>query len=474
MTRTRDISISASWKPTALLLSLVALVVQSCLTAREYTRPEVETPAAFRADSLSADSVSIATLPWTDLFGDEHLQGHIRHGLENNLDIQIALQNIQIAEQYLKQGKAGYYPTLSATAGFTRTKNSPNSQFGSLFSEPIEQFQLSGSLSWEADIWGKIRSTKRAAQATYLQSTAAHQAVKTWLIASLATTYYQLLALDKQESIAALTLQSRKNSLETIQALKAAGLVTEVAVKGAEAQVYSTEIILVDLRKNIRMLENSFCLLLGEAPHAIERGTLDSQELKPDLRTGVPSLLLANRPDVMQSEFALVNAFELTNVARARLYPTLSLGANGGFQSLEAATWLSTSSLFSQLLASLTQPLLDGRRLRTQVKVAEARQQQALLDFRKAMLTAGREVSDALYEFQAQSEIAEARRHELEALSQAEEFSEELLNYGLANYLEVLSARQNALNTELRLVDAQYGQLSALVELYRALGGGWQ
>ena len=474
MIRLRYHSMSESLRPLAVVIGLAALVMQSCITAREYSRPEVETPAAYRADSLNSDSVSLATLPWTDLFRDKHLQGYIQRGLENNPDVQIAVQNILIAEQYLKQGKAGYYPSLSATAGFTRTKNSPNSQFGSLFSEPIEQFQLSGSLSWEADIWGKIRSTKRAAQATYLQSTAAHRAITTRLIASLATTYYQLLALDKQESIAVLTFGSRKNSLETIQALKAAGQVTEVAVKGAEAQVYATEIILIDLRKNIRLLENSFCILLGEAPHALARGSLDAQELNPGLSTGVPSQLLSNRPDVMQSEYALVNAFELTNVARASLYPTLSLGANGGFQSLEAATWLNTSSLFSQLLGSLTQPLLNGRQLKTQLKVSEARRQQALLDFRKAMLTAGREVSDALYEFNAQTDIAEARRHELVALSQAEAFSEELLNYGLADYLEVLTARQNALNTELRLIDAQYGQLSALVELYRALGGGWQ
>jgi len=462
------------WKPATWILSALALVVQSCFTAREYTRPDLETPAAYRADSLQTDSVSMARLPWTDLFGDAHLQGYIRRGLENNLDVRMALQNIEIAGEYLKQGKAGYYPTLSATAGFTRTKNSPNSQFGSLFSEPIEQFQLSGSLSWEADIWGKIRSTRRAAQAAYLQSTAAQQAIKTWLIASLATNYYQLLALDKQATITGLTLESRRKSLETIQALKAAGQVTEVAVKGAEAQVYSTEIILIDLRKNIRLLENSFCLLLGEAPHEIARGNLDSQELRPDLHTGVPSLLLANRPDVRQSEYALISAFELTNVARARLYPTVSLGVNGGFQSLELSNWLSTSSLFSQLLGSLAQPLLDGRRLKTQLRVAEARQQQALLAFQKSMLTAGREVSDALYELRAQTEIAGARRGELQAFALAEQYSEELLNFGLANYLEVLTARQNALSTELRLVDAQYGQMRAVVELYRALGGGWQ
>lgn len=458
----------------ALVLSALALLFQSCFTARNYTRPELETPGAFRSDSLQTDSVSMASLPWTDLLRDTLLQGHIRHGLENNLDIRIALQSIAITEQYLQQGKAGYYPTLSATAGFTRTKNSPNSQFGSLFSDPIEQFQLSGSLSWEADIWGKIRSNKRAAQASFLQSTAAQRAIQTRIIASLATTYYQLLALDKQASIAEQTLDSRRRSLEAIQALKSAGQLTEVAVKGAEAQVYSTEIILIDLRKNIRLLENSFCILLGDGPHEIERGKLDSQDLNPALSTGIPSLLLANRPDVMQSEYALVNAFELTNVARASLYPTLSLGGTGGFQSLQLENWLSASSLFSQLLGSLSQPLINGKRLKTQVRVAEARQQQAALDFQKTMLIAGREVSDALYELQAQSDIAIARRNELQALSLAEDFSEELLNNGLANYLEVLTARQNALSTELRLVDAQYGQMRALVELYRALGGGWE
>jgi len=464
---------SRSWASAISVLTLLFLL-QSCFTARKYTRPELDVAETYRADSLQTDTISLGTLPWTALFEDVLLQGYIQKGLENNLDIRIALQNIQITEEYLQQGKAGYYPTLSATAGFTRTKNSPNSQFGRLFTDPIEQFQLSGSLSWEADIWGKIRSNKRAAQAAFLQSTAAHQAIKTRLVASLASTYYQLLALDKQASIAELTLDSRKKSLEAIQALKGAGQVSEVAVKGAEAQVYSTEIILIDLRKNIRLLENSFCLLMGEAPHVIARGNLDAQELNPALHTGVPSTLLANRPDVMQSEYALVNAFELTNVARASLYPTLSLGVNGGFQSLQIETWLSSSSLFYQLLSNLTQPLINGRRLKTQLRVSQARQQQAALDFQKTLLTAGREVSDALYEIQAQTAISSAREKELAALKLAENFSEELLNNGMANYLEVLTARQSTLSTELRYVDAQYGRLKALVDLYRALGGGWQ
>lgn len=416
----------------------------------------------------------MADVSWRDLFKDKQLAAYIEQGLENNLDIRIALQNVVAAEAYVKQGKAGYYPTLSGTTSFTRTKNSENSQFGSFFTRPLEQYELSGTLSWEADVWGKIRSNKRAAGASYLQSVSAHQAVKTNLIAGIATTYFQLMALDKQLEVAKQTLDARKKSLETTMALKDAGQVTEVAVKQTKAQVHTTEIIVIDLENNIKLLENAFSILLGEGPQKIERGNLDNQSIDTDLSTGVPYLLLANRPDVMQAEYGLINAFELTNVAKSSLYPSLSLSATGGFQSLEFDNWLDASSLFSNLVGSLTQPIFNGRKLRTQMEVAKAQQEQALLAYKQALLTAGREVSDALYTYNAESQKLEARAKELEAYATAETYSEELLNNGLANYLEVLTARQNALNSELNYVDSQYAQLSAIVELYRALGGGWK
>ncbi|MBW8198766.1 efflux transporter outer membrane subunit [Flagellimonas abyssi] len=458
-----------------LLLVLSApLLLQSCFVAKNYSRPEIETENLYRTDNLPQDSISMADVSWRDLFNDEQLKSYIEQGLENNIDIRIALQNVVAAEAYVKQGKAGYYPTLSGTASFTRTKNSENSQFGSFFTRPLEQYELSGSLSWEADIWGKIRSNKRAFSASYLQSVSAHQAVKTNLIANIAATYYQLLALDKQLEVANQTLEARKNSLETTVALKDAGQVTEVAVKQTEAQVHTTEIIVIDLENNIKLLENAFSILLGEAPQKIQRGKLDDQSIETELSTGVPYLLLANRPDVMQAEYGLINAFELTNVAKSSLYPSLSLSATGGFQSLEFDNWLDASSLFSTLVGSLTQPIFNGRRLRTQMEVAKAQQEQALLNYKQALLTAGREVSDALYTYEAETEKLEARSKELDAYATAEDYSEELLNNGLANYLEVLTARQNALNSELNLVDSQYLRLSAIVELYRALGGGWK
>lgn len=457
-----------------LLVISAPLLLQSCFVAKNYSRPEIETENLYRTDNLPQDSISMADVSWRDLFNDEQLKSYIKQGLENNIDIRIALQNVVAAEAYVKQGKAGYYPTLSGTASFTRTKNSENSQFGSFFTRPLEQYELSGSLSWEADIWGKIRSNKRAFSASYLQSVSAHQAVKTNLIANIAATYYQLLALDKQLEVANQTLEARKNSLETTVALKDAGQVTEVAVKQTEAQVHTTEIIVIDLENNIKLLENAFSILLGEAPQKIQRGKLDDQSIETELSTGVPYLLLANRPDVMQAEYGLINAFELTNVAKSSLYPSLSLSATGGFQSLEFDNWLDASSLFSTLVGSLTQPIFNGRRLRTQMEVAKAQQEQALLNYKQALLTAGREVSDALYTYEAETEKLEARSKELDAYATAEDYSEELLNNGLANYLEVLTARQNALNSELNLVDSQYLRLSAIVELYRALGGGWK
>ena len=456
------------------LVAILPLLLQSCFVAKDYVRPELETESLYRTDNLPQDSISMATVSWKDIFTDSYLDSYIEKGLANNLDVRIALQNIAAAQAYVKQGKMGYLPTLMGTGQYSRTKNSENSQFGSFFTSALEQYELSASLSWEADIWGKIRSTKRAFGASYLQTVAAHQAIKTDLVASIASSYYQLMALDKQKSITEETLEARRSSLETTLALKNAGQVTEVAVKQTEAQLYTAEVILIDLEKNIKLLENTLSILIGEPARAIERGKIDEQRIQTALSTGVPAQLLTNRPDLMQAEYSLINAFELTNVAKSSFYPSLQLTASGGLQSLELDNWFDASSLFSSLIGSLTQPILNGRKIRTQYEVAKAQQEKALLSYKKTLLVAGKEVSDALYGYEAESRKIEAYTKELEAYTLAESYSEELLNNGLANYLEVLTARQNALNSELNYINAQYGQLDAIVTLYRALGGGWK
>lgn len=456
------------------ILALPFLLV-SCFSAKVYERPENELLNAkyFRTDSLQQDSVSMALVSWKELFTDPVLQGYIEEGLENNIDIRKAIQQILISEAYVKQGKAGYLPTLNAGPQYTHTEISSNSQFGGLFSR-LDQYQISGGLSWEADIWGKIRSNKRAFDATYLQSVAAHKAVKSTLVSNIASTYYQLLALDEQIKITELTIETRASGLETTKALKEAGNVTEVGVKQTEAQLYTAKAILIDLRNTSRLLENSFSILLGSEPREIVRGSLEDQKISTPLKIGIPTHLLANRPDVIAAEYALVNSFELTNVARSNFYPSLTLSVNGGLQSLNLDNLFDSSSLFASVVGGLTQPLLNGRKIRSQYEVTKIKQDQAKLDFKQALLVASKEVSDALYSYDAANEKMAVIQKEFEAYNLALEYSKELLENGLANYIEVLNARQNTLSTNLDLTNTKNARLQAVVDLYQALGGGWQ
>lgn len=457
-----------------IIIIVTSFSLHSCFVAKDYSRPETMVEEQYyRTDSISQDSTSMADLSWKEMFTDPELISHIEEGLANNIDIRVAIENITISQAYLKQGKAGYLPTLTVGPNFVHQELSANGQLGAQFSS-LDQYEVSADLSWEADIWGKIRSQKRAFDATYLQSVAAHQAVKTRLIADIASNYYQLLAVDEQMRITQETITTRENSLETTQALKDAGSLTEVAVKQTEAQLYNAQAILVDLKNQSRLLENALSYLLGKSPEAITRTSLEDQQITTALKVGVPALLLSNRPDVMAAEYNLVNAFELTNVARSNFYPSLTLSGSAGMQSLDFDKLFNANSFFASIASGLTQPLLNGRRIRTQYEIAEAQRNQAQLNFKEAILNASREVSDALYTYEANSETITIKEKEYDAYDKAVSYSEELLNYGLANYLEVLTARENALNANLSLINAKYNQLRAVVNLYEALGGGWK
>lgn len=456
-----------------LLIVSVPFLLVSCFAAKDYERPEVVNEANYRTDNLPQDTLTIATVSWKELFTDPSLQAYIEEGLKNNIDIRVALQQMRIAEAYVKQGKSSYFPTLSGNAKYTHQELPAVNQFGSDISS-IGQYELSGSLSWEADIWGKIRSNDRAFQASYLQSTAAHQAVKSRLIANIASVYYQLLALDEQIRVTEETIDTRSKGLETTQALKEAGNVTEVGVKQTEAQLYTAQGILIDLKNQSRLLENTMSILLGSAPQEITRGELENQVISTPLNTGVPTQLLRNRPDVMAAEYNLMNAFELTNAARASFYPSLTLSASGGLQNMELDKLFNVNSLFATIIGGLTQPIFNKRQIRTQYEVSQAQQEQAYLDFRLALITASKEVSDALYSYGASTEKIAINQKEFDAYNLAAGYSQELLDNGIANYLEVLTAQENALNSSLNLVNAKYNQLQAIVDLYEALGGGWR
>lgn len=459
---------------TAAVVGLALLSLQSCFVAKDYVRPEdVVQSERFRTDRLPQDSLTMATLSWRELFTDPILQGYIEEGLHNNMDIRIALKQIDIAEAYFRQGKASYYPTLNGNARATHQEFSQSSQFGADVSS-ANQFEISSGLSWEADIWGKIRSGKRASQASFLQSVAAHQAVKSRLVANIASIYYQILALDEQIRVTEATIETRSKGLETTMALKDAGNVTEVGVKQTEAQLYTAQAILIDLKAQVRLMENTFSILLGSNPREITRSNLEEQNVDIPLKTGVPSQLLGNRPDVMAAEYDLINAFELTNVARANFYPSLTLNASGGLQSLELDKLFNVNSLFATIVGGLTQPIFNGRKIRTQYEVSQAQQEQSLLQFKYALLNASKEVSDALYSLEAAEEKIEIKGKENDAYNLATDYSRELLDNGFANYLEVLTAEERALSSSLDIIAAKNNRLQAIVNLYEALGGGWR
>ena len=458
------------------LILVVGLTLQSCFVAQDYTRPELPvSDALYRTDNLPSDSVSIADVSWKTLFTDQYLQQYIEEGLQNNMDVRIAIQQMVAAQAYAKQGKAGYLPSVSVGTNWTHQELSKNTQFGAFLTDTsTDQFDVTANLSWEADLWGKIRSNKRATQAAYLQSVAGHQAVKTQLISSIANTYYNLLALDAQLKVTKETIETRKTSVETIKALKDAGQVTQVAVDQNIAQYSSAQALQVDIETAIFKTENTLSILLGKSAQHFERSNLDIQKIEEQLKLGVPATLLSNRPDVMSAEYNLIQSFELTNVAKSNLYPSLKLTAAGGLQSLEIDKLFNANSIFANIVGGLTQPLFNKRALKTQKEVAIAQQEQALLQFKKTLLIAGTEVSNALFSYESETKKFQFRENEVEALRTAESNSEELLKNGYATYLDLLTARQSALSAELNIIDSKLQQLVSIVDLYEALGGGWR
>ena len=454
--------------------AFIALTLTACAGRKAYERPNVVNEKLFRTDNIPTDSLSSANVSWRNIFTDATLQGHINKALSNNLDVRVAMQNVASAQAYLKQSKAAQLPTLSVGANYTHSTNSINAMGGMGERTYNNLWDITGAASWETDIWGKLSAQRRASYASYLATVEAQKAVQSEVVATLATAYYQLLMLDEQKKVLEQTIDFRQKSLETTKSLKEAGSTTEVATKQIEALVYNAQAQLVTIANSIWALENTICVLLGEEPHAIERTTLAEQQFPTEFKQGYAAKLLQNRPDVARAELSLRNAFELTNVARAAFYPTLTLSARGGISSTELDTWISAKSIFANFVAGLAQPILNRRQIRTQYEVQQIAQETALLNFKKAVLSAGKEVSDAMQNFSTQTEFIELKTKEMKAYQEATDYSKQLFDSGMVNYLEVITAEVNRLNAELSVANAQFTRMQYGIALYKALGGGWR
>lgn len=459
-----------------ILLLITAALLSACSVTKKYERPAaVQTEKLFR-DQAAADSATIADLPWQTVFKDAKLNALIQKGLDQNINLKNAIENIVQARATLRKSKFAYYPTLNLDANVTRTKQSEAAlNFGGASINTLTTtYKLGLSTSWEADIWGKLSSSKRAAFASYLATDAAKQAVQTQLIADIANNYFLLLSLDKQLEITRETLESRIKNVETIKELKEGAIVTGAAVVQSEANRYAAEVLIPDLKQSIRETENALNILMGQAPGPIERGTLEDQAVPDNIAIGLPSQLLQNRPDVRQAEFNFRAAFETTNLARTYFYPSLTLTASGGFSNLELKDFFS-NSVFYSLVGGLTQPLFNQGANKARLTTAQSQQLQALNNFQQSLLVAGQEVSNALYSYQMAVEKQDSRARQIESLAKAVDYTQQLLEYSSAtNYTDVLTSEQNLLAAQLSGVNDNLQKLQALVDLYRALGGGWK
>jgi len=459
---------------------LIVVVLAACRVGRNYERPALVLPEHFNGQTQAPSDSSIAGVEWKQFFQDPVLLQLIDSTLKGNYDLQYALKNIESAQEYVKQAKAAWLPSLNlqATANTSHpSKNSLNGiSLGSfLKTDHIEDYTLSANLSWEIDVWGKLKRQKEAALASYLQSYEGARAVQTELVANVANSYYNLLMLDEQLKIARRNVSLSDSIVQMMRLQKTSGDVTELAVQQALSQQQTAALLVPQLEQGIAIQENALQILAGKLPGTVTRSAnLEEISLSNSLSTGVPAELISKRPDVRSAEMELVAANAQVGVAQASMYPALTITGSGGLNSYKAAKWFDINSLFGTVAGGITQPVFNRRQLKTQLELARIQRDQAAIRFRQQALNAIGEVSNALVtldKLQSQREIANSQVQTLDtAISQARL----LFRSGLANYLEVITAQGNSLQAQLTRVDIVRQQLSAGVELYRSLGGGWK
>ena len=456
-------------------LALALILLTSCQVGPKYTKPGVDIPGEYRGltsgASQTAEAVPLGDRKWTEIFQDEQLQKLIQTALQQNYDMRIAAVRILQAEAQLGITRADRLPTVAGTAEMSSLRIA-KSQFPEFSNS---QGGLGLAVAWEMDFWGKFRRATEAARASLLMSEWARRAVTSTLIADVSTAYFHLRELDMELAIAQRTLASRRESLRLIRDLSDQGLVSLVDVRQAEQLTYTAAASIPDIQRRIEQEENLISVLLGNNPGAVPRGRiLTDQPHAPEVPVGLPSSLLERRPDIRQAEQQLIAFNARIGVAKAAYFPQITLTGSGGFQSSALVHLFSGPAGMWNLVGGLTQPIFSGGRIRSGVQFAEAQQQEALLVYQQAIRQAFREVSDALVAYRRNQEFREQQELLTQSAREASELADTRYKGGLTNYLEVLTNQANYFTAELGLAQAHLAELQALVQLYRALGGGWE
>lgn len=438
----------------------------ACSVYKSYERPDMPVVDSLyrQAAATSADTTSIASLSWRELFTDPKLQALIETGLQNNTDLNIARLKVTEAEATLMTSRLAYLPSISFEPSGTLRSVDGNAM--------TKSYDIAASASWEVDIFGKLTNAKRGAKAALEQSEAYRQAVQTQLIATIANSYYSLLMLDAQLDISERTAANWGENVRAMKALKAAGDATELAVAQSEASKLSVDASIASLRQQIDQMENTLTALLGIAPQKIDRTTIGEQRFPTELAAGVPLQLLQRRPDVRQSEAALAQAFYATNAARAAFYPSITLSGSAGWTNAAGAAITKPGQWLFTAVGSLVQPLFNRGRNIANLRIAKAQQEEALLSFRQSLLDAGTDVNNALIQWQTARQRQQIDQQQILSLESTVRSSELLMQYSSQNYLEVLTARQTLLQAELTAVSDRFDEIQGVINLYHALGGG--
>ncbi len=447
-----------------MILATTAAMLSSCGIYTKYKPAETVPDSLYGANVEIADTANFGNSDWKEIFTDSYLQTYIDQALQNNTDYQSAQLRIEEAKATLLSSKLAFLPSFALA---------PQGTISSFDSQKAtKSYELPVTASWELDIFGRMRNSKKQAQALYAQSVDYKQAVRSQLIANVANTYYTLLMLDEQLKLSEETAEAWKETVGAARALMDAGQYNEAGVSQMEATYYSVQASVVDLKEQINQTQNTLALLLAETPRNYERGKLADQVMPDDLSIGVPLQMLSNRPDVRSAERSLEAAFYVTNQARSAFYPSIVLSGSAGWTNAAGSIIVNPAKFIATAVGQLTMPLFNRGQNIAQLRIAKAQQEEASLSFQQTLLNAGAEVNDALTAYQSSKSKTELYQKQVESLEKTVTSTSLLMEYGTTNYLEVLTARQSLLNAQLTQVSNRFTEIQSVISLYQALGGG--
>ena len=455
-----------------ILTASAAAMLGSCGIYNKYERPDVNIQGIVRdtasiSDTLAvADTTSFGNLPWRSVFTDSQLQKLIETGLAHNVNMLNAALNVKMVQAQLVSAKLAFLPAISFSPSGTLS-----SWDGAT---PSKIYSLPVQASWSIDLFGNLLNAKRSAQMQLLAMKDYQLVVQTGLVSNIANLYYTLMMLDKQLEIVNSMADLTKETLRIMRLQKDMGRVNETGVQSAEANYYSVLAQASDIKRQIREMENSMSLLLGQPAQTIVRGTLDSQSLPTEFSTGVALQMLSNRPDVHYAEMNLAACFYDTNRARSQFYPSINISGSGAYTNSGGMGIVNPGKWLMSAVGSLTQPIFAHGQLVAGLKVAKAKQEQAFNTWQQAVLSAGSEASNALVVYNSSAEKAELDGKRVDVLQKNVEMTKQLFNSRSASYLEVVTAQQSLLNAQLAKVQDDFNKMQAVVNLYYALGGGRQ